>query len=114
MATNQLLLTIVGCGAFWTFAQYLLDKIFKKRGEVLTQIQADLKEINERLNNDSQLTLAISRDRINHLTNKYLAAGYIPLNEYDSFLLIGESYLNNGGNSVVKDKFEKCLDLPVK
>lgn len=114
METNQILITILGCGAFWTFAQYILDKVFKKRGEMLNSIQSELKMLNTKLENDSQLTLAISRDRINYLSNKYLQAGCIPLDEYDSFILIGESYLNCGGNSVVKDKFEKCLDLPVK
>lgn len=105
---------VVGCGGFWVFLQYLIDKYMKKRGKTLEAIRKDISDIKQSYDNNNELTLAISRDRINHLCNKYIEQGYVPLNEYDAFIAIGDSYIKCGGNSIVKEKFIKCKDLKVK
>lgn len=132
---NTLVVTIVvailGSGGLWSLIQWFLETRVTKKAQFIKDIKEkmedlvttdDLEGIKEEIKKigvDSaqakDLSLAIARDRINFLCNKYLRLGYIPLQDYVSFKEIGESYIKAGGNSEIKSKFELVMeDLEVK
>lgn len=61
-----------------------------------------------------QVTMAMGRDRLNFLSKKHLREGYIPEDEFESFKELGESYLNAGGNTMVKELYLEAIKLPKK
>lgn len=61
-----------------------------------------------------RMIAGVTRDRVNFLSKKHLREGYIPEDEFESFKEIGESYINSGGNSKVKELFEEAMKLPKK
>ena len=61
-----------------------------------------------------QVTMAMGRDRLNFLSKKHLRDGYIPEDEFESFKKLGESYLNAGGNTIVKELYLEAIKLPKK
>lgn len=61
-----------------------------------------------------QVTMAMGRDRLNFLSKKHLRDGYIPEDEFESFKELGESYLNAGGNTMVKELYLEAIKLPKK
>ena len=61
-----------------------------------------------------EVTMAMGRDRLNFLSKKHIKEGYIPEDEYESFEALGESYVNAGGNSIVRALFEEAMKLPKK
>ena len=63
----------------------------------------------------SELSLAYARDRLNHLSNKYMDYGYIPKEDVIPYKLLGKAYIDSGGNSETATKFNHCIEeLPVK
>lgn len=60
------------------------------------------------------MLLAIGRDRLLFLSKKYIARKSIPDDEYESFLEMGEAYIEMKGNSKVKHLFEKANQLPIE
>ena len=123
------LVAVIGSGGLWSFIQYLVDTRLKKKQLTIKDINKkldsmptidDVKSVSGELTKLSQevqtlykefvlnqdLTLSIARDRLDSLSNKYLQLGYIPIEDYVSFMAIGESYLQAGGNSEVRTKFE--------
>jgi len=61
-----------------------------------------------------QVTMAMGRDRLNFLSKKHLRNGYIPEDEFESFKKLGESYLDAGGNTMVKELYLEAMKLPKK
>lgn len=61
-----------------------------------------------------EVTMAMGRDRLNFLSKKHLKNKYIPEDEFESFKALGESYVNAGGNSIVRALFEEAMKLPKK
>lgn len=61
-----------------------------------------------------QVTMAMGRDRLNFLSKKHLKNGYIPEDEFESFKKLGESYLDAGGNTMVKELYLEAIKLPKK
>lgn len=70
----------------------------------------DLEYLIKDVKTGNNLSLAFSRDRVNHLANIYMKLGYIPQDEYIAFKLLGQAYLEAGGNSEIKEKYEYCID----
>jgi len=70
----------------------------------------DLEDLIKDVKTGNNLSLAFSRDRVNHLANIYMKLGYIPQDEYIAFKLLGQAYLESGGNSEIKEKYEYCID----
>lgn len=103
-------------GSVFGFLQFMIDKKEKKKADKLQEIQNSIAELKTDLENNNKLTIAIGRDRINHLCNQFMDLGYIPKKDYVSFKLIGEAYVNdNKQNTEVKTKFEWCIEnLQVK
>ena len=82
-----------------------LDKI-----RALESKFGDLEDLIKDVKTGNSLSLAFSRDRVNHLANIYMKLGYIPQDEYIAFKLLGQAYLDAGGNSEVKEKYDYCID----
>lgn len=93
---NALIIAIVGSQALFSFIQFLIVRHDAKRSAADTAI------------------LAILRDRLLHLCNKYLEAGAIDIYEEESFSKLYEAYTNLGGNSFIKELRDKVVNLPRK
>lgn len=100
-------IAVVGSSGLWGFLQFILSRKQEKNKEQIDEILHIVSELKEKLDRNTELTLSVSRDKVNFLCNKYLELGYIPKEEVDSFLEMGEAYIKVG-NSSVKDKFIKC------
>ena len=125
------LIAVIGSGGLWGFVQHLIDTKIKKRETIIKEINdnldhvatvADLNKLAEDLSQlktdisaAKDLSLSSARNTLSHLSNNYIALGYIPEDEYVAYKSIGESYLNAGGNTEIKTKFEYVLkELKVK
>lgn len=73
-----------------------------------------LKTKRKKLTPFEEVTIAMGRDRLNFLSKKHLRAGYIPEDEFESFKELGESYINAGGNTMVKELYMEAMKLPKK
>lgn len=58
----------------------------------------------------SVLSIAVARDRLNYLANKYMKQGYIPAEDIIPFKLLGQAYIDSGGNTETKTKFLHCIN----
>lgn len=75
----------------------------------------DISNIVSSAKNTSNLSMAYARDRLNYLSNMYMKKGYIPQEDIVSFTLLGEAYIDAGGNSETKTKYLHCINkLPVE
>lgn len=75
----------------------------------------DISNIVSSAKNTSNLSMAYARDRLNYLSNIYMKKGYIPQEDIVSFKLLGEAYIDAGGNSETKTKYLYCINkLPVE
>ena len=99
MLTSKLLITLIvvagsifASNGFWDW--------LKTRRHIMTPFE--------------RMTMAITRDRVNFLSKRHLKDGYIPEDEFESFKEMGESYIDGGGNSKVKELFEEAMKLPKK
>lgn len=124
-------IAMIGSGGLWGFVQHLIDTKIKKKEDIIKEINCKLDkmvtidDLNklaedlEQLKNDvsatKDLSLSSARNTLNQLSNKYMALGYIPDDEYVAYKAIGESYLAAGGNTEIKAKFEYVMEeLKVK
>ena len=125
------LIAVIGSGGLWGFVQHLIDTKIKKREiiikeindkldhvatvEDLNKLAEDLSQLKTDISAAKDLSLSSARNTLSHLSNNYIALGYIPEDEYVAYKSIGESYLNAGGNTEIKTKFEYVLkELKVK
>lgn len=126
-----IVVAIVGSSGLWGFLQWMLETKCKKRNQTLkdmdkkldklatkseiSAISDELVLIKNVLDTDRDLTLSMAREKLNEMSNRYLALGYIPYEEYVAYNSIGEAYIRAGGNSDIKAKFELVMeDLDVK
>lgn len=93
---STLIIAIVSSQAMFSFIQFLIIRHDSKRSAADTAI------------------LAILRDRLLHLCNKYLEAGCIDIYEEESFSKLYEAYTKLGGNSFIKELRDKVVNLPRK
>ena len=124
------LIAVIGSGGLWGFVQHLIDTKIKKRETIkeindkldhvatvedLNKLAEDLSQLKTDISAAKDLSLSSARNTLSHLSNNYIALGYIPEDEYVAYKSIGESYLNAGGNTEIKTKFEYVLkELKVK
>lgn len=125
------LIAVIGSGGLWGFVQHLIDTKIKKRETIIKEINdkldhvatvedlnklaEDLSQLKPDISATKDLSLSSARNTLSHLSNNYIALGYIPEDEYVAYKSIGESYLNAGGNTEIKTKFEYVLkELKVK
>lgn len=126
-----ILIAVIGSGGLWGFVQHLIDTKIKKRETIIKEINdkldhvatvedlnklaEDLSQLKPDISATKDLSLSSARNTLSHLSNNYIALGYIPEDEYVAYKSIGESYLNAGGNTEIKTKFEYVLkELKVK
>lgn len=93
---STIVVAIIGSQALFSFVQFLIVRHDSKRSAADAAI------------------LAILRDRLLHLCNKYLEAGEIDIYEEESFSKLYEAYTDLGGNSFIKELRDKVINLPRK
>ena len=124
-------IALIGSGGLWGFVQHLIDTKIKKKEDIIKEINCkldkmvttedlnklaeDLSQLKDDVSAAKDLSLSSARNTLNHLSNKYIALGYIPDDEYVAYKAIGDSYLSAGGNTEIKTKFEYVMrELKVK
>ena len=95
MDITTIIIAVFASTGFWAFVQKLYDDHKKKKTP------------------QERILLALCRDRLLHLSKAYIAKGFIPDDEYETFIEMGESYILLG-NSGVKRKYLMAKELPVK
>lgn len=95
MDITTIIIAVFASTGFWAFIQRVYENHSKKKTP------------------QQQMLLALCRDRLLHLSKSYLAKGYIPDDEYETFVEMGEAYILLG-NSGVKRKYLTAKELPVK
>lgn len=91
---SELIIVIIGSQALFSFLQFLITRRDRKKSGA------------------EQAILALLRDRLLHLCNKYLERGYIDLYEEESFCRLYEAYTKLGGNSFIQELHDKVIKLP--
>ena len=99
-----------------------LDVMMAKRkmssGELAQRIgitPANLSILKNNIAHTKDLALSSARNTLSQLSNRYLELGYIPDDEFVAYKSIGESYIEAGGNTEIKTKFNLVIDtIPVK
>lgn len=93
---NGIIIAVIGSQAVFSFVQFLIMRHDQKKSTL------------------EKAVLAILRDRLLHLCNKYIAEGEIGLREEEAFTKLYEAYTSLGGNSFVKDLYATVIELPKK
>lgn len=125
MTTVEIILAIVvaifGSSGMWAFFTHMVEKKSERTKDVQSikeaaqGMQKELETMNEKLDQTHNLSLATARDRLNYVSHKYQEQGYIPKEDYVPYKMIGEAYIENGGNTVVAEEFINCIEnLPRK
>lgn len=91
-----------------------IEETNNKVSKLSEEFNEKFNQMSQELKNNNELTKSIGRNELSRLCNKYIKLGFVPLNDHDAFIMLGEDYINNGGNTSVKEKFIKCKDLPIK
>lgn len=107
-------LAIISSGGVGTVILKWIETRNTDREEQFDKIHEKLDGLAEAIDKTKEVSLSTTRDRLNYQCNKFLSQGYISLEDYDAFIDMGNAYVDAGGNSVVKGKFDKCKDLEVK
>lgn len=112
---SNVIVALVSAGGFWALLEHTLESKRKTREEKLDKLIADIDDIKKELDASAELSKAFSRERLNRLSEKYMALGYIPKEDVISYKLLGTAYKNANGNTEVKTKFEYVMEnLEVK
>ena len=61
-----------------------------------------------------QMVYAIGRERLLRLSKKYIEQGYIPSDDFGTFVTLGEAYFALKGNSEVGAFYKEAMELPRK
>lgn len=107
-------LAIISSGGVGTVLMTWINNKHDDKIEQFDKINEKLDGLADKIDKTKNVSLSTTRDRLNYQCNKFLSQGYIPLEDYDAFIDMGNAYVDAGGNSVVKGKFEKCKELEVK
>ena len=112
---SNVLVALVSAGGFWVLIEHTIEDKRKTKEEKLDKLIADVNDIKAELDASTELSKAFSRERLNRLSEKYMALGYIPKEDVISYKLLGTAYKNSNGNTEVKTKFEYVMEnLEVK
>ena len=113
MTKTEIIVTIflglIASGGFWGFLQFLLERRAKKKKHTIEEVLKRMDEMEEKLDSNTELTVANARDRLNHLSNTFMEQGYIPRKEIVSYTLLGDAYCKKH-NSEVKTRYEWCIN----
>lgn len=126
------LVAVISSSGLWGLMQHLVDKKVRKRQEIfksinirldtvptkedicelkqdLNEMRADVRFLKDVSAHTKDLSLSSARNTLNTLSNKYIALGYIPDDEYVAYRSIGKSYIESGGNTEIKTKYELVM-----
>lgn len=117
---------ILMSNGLWAFFTKVYEKKTDSKKEEIEDLQEQLKtnvdilevnitSISDVVKKTNELALATARDRLNFLSQKYLAQGYIPKEYITAYKILGKAYEKNDGNTVVAEEFKTCIkELPVQ
>lgn len=129
---------VVGCGAFWEFIKFLLNRRDERRkakqdksdeiaktmdsvkntiqelSEVISTIQASVNKNNADMDLQSEALMAIAQDRILSLARVFIKQGWIYADDLSNIQRIANSYRALGGNDLVKTEMEIIDTLEVR
>lgn len=112
---------VFGSNGLWVFLSRFLNKNDKKQEDIqylkssLDNLNTEIQDMSTLLEKTHDLSISNARDRLNYLNYEYLNQGYIPQKDIVPYKLLGESYINNDGNTIVSEEFKFCIDtLPIK
>ena len=94
--TVTIALAIFASTGFWQFILAVYNNRTKKKTPV------------------DNMVLALGRDKLLFLNKKYRKKGFIPEDDFETYVGLGEAYEAMGGNTLVKKGFEENRKLPVK
>lgn len=122
MTTIELLIAIFGCAGFWTFVTELIkNRRSKEQKEKETRdlIKVVMDEyaaetIKKALEPVEASTLALSKDRLLHLCNKYLSDGTITAAQMDALNSLYKGYTLLGGNGTIKKLYEQVQEIDIE
>lgn len=93
---TTLILAVFASGGFWTFLQAMITSHRKKKTPT------------------ENMVLALGRDKLLFLNKKYKKLGYIPEDDYETYIALGEAYIGMEGNTLVRKGFEDGRKLPIR
>ena len=88
---TTIILAVFASGGFWTFLQAMITSHRKKK-----------------------MVLALGRDKLLFLNKKYKKLGFIPEDDYETYIALGEAYIGMEGNTLVRKGFEDGRKLPIR
>lgn len=114
-----IILAIFGCGAFWSFVQFLITR-FDGKHKAMTELQnavAKLQKsvdgIDGKLSLQDEALMSIAQDRIIWLGKEFIKQGWIAMDDLKNLRRMANAYKALGGNDLVKivmdevDKLER-------
>ena len=105
-----IVLGFIASGGFWGFIQFIIEKLPKrKKKATLEDVMARLDKMQAELDDNTKISVATARDRLNYLSNTYMDLGYIPKKDYVAFKMLGEEYCKKH-NSEVQIRFKWCME----
>lgn len=93
MSTN-IILTIIGSSALFSFVEYLITRHDRKQDD---PIKAAVR--------------SLLRDRIKCLATRYLRDGELTAADLENLSMLYEAYKNLGGNSFAEDLYNQVIDV---
>lgn len=93
---TEIILAVIGSSALFSFVEFLITRRDTHKSTLENAI------------------LALLRDRLLHLCNKYMNAGEIDIREEESLCKLYEAYTGLGGNSFIGELYNSVMELPKK
>lgn len=115
-----IILAIFGCGAFWSFIQFLVTrfdgkkKAMKELQEAVTKLQHSMDTNNTNMDLQNEALKALAQDRIVWLCKEYIKQTWVSIDDYKSLKRMADSYRALGGNDLVKIYMDEVDKLPRK
>lgn len=125
MTVTEFIIAVVvavfGSNGLWVFLSKFLYRNDKKHNDIqylktsLDNINTEVQNMNSLLEKTHDLAISTARDRLNYLNYEYMNQGYIPQKDVVPYKLMGESYIENDGNTIVSEEFKLCVNtLPIE
>ncbi len=111
-------LTVFGCGAFWSFIQFLINRFDGKKKAMqelqnaVAKLQNSVDDIDRKMSLQDEALMSIAQDRIVFLGKEFLKQGWIGFDDHASLKRMADAYKALGGNALVKDVMDQVDQLP--
>lgn len=106
MTTGEIIATIIGSSALFSFIQFLITRHDGKKNESYV-LKSDIKPIKDGL-------MALTQDRLEHLLTKYIEAGEVTTNQAKVIDNLIGGYTALGGNDFVEHLYNQFKELPIR